>query len=80
MAVVTPVETSSTSKKCYKAALYGRLSYVRHGKEAESEETIENQMDLLRAFVNSRKILFLVMNIQIWTVLVLILKEMDLIR
>ena len=43
MAVVTPVETSSTSKKCYKAALYGRLSYVRHGKEAESEETEENQ-------------------------------------
>lgn len=55
VAVVTPVETSSTSKKCYKAALYGRLSYVRHGKEAESEETIENQMDLLRAFVEQQE-------------------------
>lgn len=55
VAVVTPVETSSTNKKCYKAALYGRLSYVRHGKEAESEETIENQMDLLRAYVEQQE-------------------------
>ena len=54
VAVVTLVETPSTNKRCYKAALYGRLSYVRHGKEAESEETIENQMDLLRAFVEQK--------------------------
>lgn len=40
-----------TTAKCFRAGIYARLSYVRHGKEKESEGTIENQIDLLKPYL-----------------------------